>query len=117
MPDLTFDMPEGFSPPENLDSDETFQAMATFKVVSEGELQLVDVDGYQIGDEDTEGDTDAASEADQANAAAAVSSGGPGAANQSQDQMNPAANQTQVGGYAEQMGQKFKAAIAKARRK
>jgi hypothetical protein len=117
MPDLSFEMPEGFTPPENLDSDDTFQAMATFKVVAEGELQLVDIDGYQIGDEDTEGDTDAADSAEAENAASAVTSGGPGAANQSEDQMNSAANQTQVGGYAEQMGQKFKAAMAKTRRK
>lgn len=106
-------MPQGFAPPENLDSDQTFQAMATFKVVSEGELQLVDVDGYQIGADDTEGDTDAATQAEAANAAAAVSSGGPGASNQSEDQMNPAANQTQVGGYASQMAQKFRKATGR----
>lgn len=113
MPDLTFEMPEGFTPPENLDSDDTFQAMATFKVTGEDELQLIDIDGYQIGEEDTEEDTEAAAQADQANAAAAVTGGGPGAANQSQDQMNPAANQTQVGGYAEQMGQRFRRATGR----
>ena len=66
MADLTFPMPEGFIPPENLDSDRTFQAMATFKITGQDELQLVDIEGYQVGEEDTEGDTRAAQQAEQA---------------------------------------------------
>jgi hypothetical protein len=111
MPDLTFPTPDGFQAPEHLDSDDTFQAMATFKVVSEGELQLVDIEGYQIGEEDTEGDTEAAKEADQANALAAVqgasnATGGTTLPNQSQDQSGAPPNQ--VGGFASQMGQIFR---------
>lgn len=72
MPDMTFPMPQGFIPPENLDSDDTFQAMATFKLVGDNELQLVDVEGYQVGEEDTEGDTEAARQAEAASAASAL---------------------------------------------
>jgi len=78
--DLTFPMPDGFIPPENLDSDNTFQAMATFKLVSESELELVDIEGYQVGDEDTEGDTGAAKQAEQASAASALQGAAPGGA-------------------------------------
>lgn len=73
MPE-SFPMPAGFIPPENLDSDNTFQAMATFKLVSENELELVDIEGYQVGEEDTEGDTEAARQAEAANAASAFQS-------------------------------------------
>jgi hypothetical protein len=113
---LTFPTPEGFQPPEHLDSDDTFQAMATFKVVSEDELQLVDIEGYQIGEEDTEGDTEAAKAADQANALAAVqgasnATGGATAPNQSEDQLGGPPNQ--VGGFASQMGQMFRKATGR----
>src|SRR5258705_13293590 len=117
MPDLTFPTPDGFQPPEHLDSDDTFQAMATFKVISGGdELQLVDVEGYQIGEEDTEGDTEAAKQADQANRLAAVqgASGATGGAtlpNQSEDQLGGPPNQ--VGGFASQMAQKFRKATGR----
>jgi hypothetical protein len=117
MPELTFPMPDGFQPPEHLDSDDTFQAMATFKVLSGGdELQLVDVEGYQIGEEDTEGDTEAAKEADQANALAATqgasnATGGATLPNQSQDQAGGPPNQ--VGGFASQMGQMFRKATGR----
>lgn len=76
MPNLTFPMPEGFIPPENLDSDDTFQAMATFKLVSDNELQLTDIEGYQIGKEDTEGDTEAAAQADQGSIQSALQNAG-----------------------------------------
>lgn len=79
MADLTFPMPDGFIPPENLDSDNTFQAMATFKLVGDNELQLIDIEGYQVGEEDTEGDTEAARTAEQANAASALQGAGGGA--------------------------------------
>ena len=118
MPDLTFPIPEGFQPPENLDSDNTFQAMATFKVVDEGELQLVDVEGYQIGEEDTEGDTQAAAQADQANAASALQgasngSGGQALPNQSEDQAPVGTPPDRVGAFAESMGQKFRRATGR----
>jgi hypothetical protein len=116
MPELTFPTPDGFQPPEHLDSDDTFQAMATFKVVSDGQLELVDIEGYQIGQEDTEGDTEAAKEADQANALAAVqgasnATGGATMPNQSQDQAGGPPNQ--VGGFASQMGQMFRKATGR----
>ena len=63
MADLTFPMPDGFIPPENLHSDNTFRAMATFKLLHDSELELVDIEGYQVGEEDTEGDTEAARQA------------------------------------------------------
>lgn len=69
-------MPDGFTPPENLDSENTFQAMATFRLVDDDTLELVDIEGYQIGDEDTEGDTEAAKKADQASAASALQNAG-----------------------------------------
>ena len=131
MPDMTFPMPQGFIPPENLDSDQTFQAMATFKLVSEDELQLVDVEGYQVGDEDTEGDTQAARQADQANIASALQ--GAGSAASSESNMSPAQGATTqpaapAGGaqappgtqasmptptFGERMRQRFKAATGR----
>jgi hypothetical protein len=118
MADLTFPIPEGFQPPENLDSDDTFQAMGTFKVVGENELQLVDVEGYQVGDDDTEGDTQAAAQADQANAASALQGASNGSAgqalpNQSQDQTPPGTPPDRVGAFAEAMGQKFRKATGR----
>jgi hypothetical protein len=116
MPELTFPTPDGFQPPEHLDSDDTFQAMATFKVTGDSQLQLVDIEGYQIGAEDTEGDTEAAQGADQANALAAVqgasnASGGATLPNQSEDQSGAPPNQ--VGGFASMMGQKFRKATGR----
>jgi hypothetical protein len=118
MPDLTFPIPQGFQPPENLDSDDTFQAMATFKVVDEDELQLVDVEGYQIGDEDTEGDTQAAAQADQANAASALQgasngAGGQALPNQSEDQTPAGTPPDRIGGFASMMGQRFRKATGR----
>lgn len=102
MPDLTFPTPEGFQPPENLDSDDTFQAMATFKVTGDGgQLQLIDVEGYQIGEEDTEGDTEAAAQADQANAAGAM---------QDSTGASDSTNSGPPQGLAAQMGAKFRKA-------
>lgn len=76
MPDLTFPIPEGFSPPEHMDSDRTFSAMATFRLVGDDELELVDIEGYQIGAEDTEGDTEAAAQTEQQNVQEALSNAG-----------------------------------------
>lgn len=118
MPDLTFPIPKGFQPPENLGSDDSFQAMATFKMVGDDELELVDVEGYQIGNEDTEGDTEAAAQADQANAASALQAASNGAAgqalpNQSQDQTPPGTPPDRVGAFADMMGQKFRKATGR----
>jgi hypothetical protein len=76
MPDLTFNAPEGFTPPEHLDSDDTFQAMCTIKILGGEELQLVDIEGYEIGKEDTEGDTEAAQETEQGNIREALQGAG-----------------------------------------
>jgi hypothetical protein len=121
MADLTFPIPEGFQPPENLDSDDTFQAMATFKVVDENKLQLIDVEGYQIGDEDTEGDTNAAAQAEQANAqtalqgaqAASTGTGGQAVPNQSEDQVPAGTPPNRIGAFAEMMGQRFRKATGR----
>jgi hypothetical protein len=126
---VTFDMPEGFSPPENLASDNTFQAMATFKVTSDNELRLVDIDGYQVGEgeeAEEEGAGPSATQTEAANAAAAVGGGGGGPAigggppagppgNMSADRMPAGAPPDRIGGFAEAMGQKFKKATAAAR--
>ena len=82
MPDLTFTAPEGFVPPEHLDSDDTFQAMATFRMVGGDELELIDIEGYQIGKEDTEGDTESAKEADIASARDVLQSAGSAASSE-----------------------------------
>ena len=121
MADLTFPIPEGFQPPENISSDDTFQAMATFKMSGDDELELVDIEGYQIGKEDTEGDTEAASQADQANAAAAMqgaqgasnAAGGQALPNQSQDRVPVGTPADRVGGFAEMMGQRFRQATGR----
>jgi hypothetical protein len=115
---VTFEMPEGFAPPENLASDQTFQAMATFKVTGDNELQLVDIDGYQVGEgeeEQEEGAGPSATQTETANAAAAMQPGAGGPPNMSADQVPPGAPPNQVGGFAEAMGQKFKRAMAAAR--
>jgi hypothetical protein len=119
--DLTFPMPQGFIPPENLDSDDTFQAMATFKLVGDNELELVDVEGYQVGQEDTEGDTEAASQADQANAASALQGAGSAAGAES-NMAAPAGMQAAPPGmqanmpppsFGEQMRQRFRSATGR----
>jgi hypothetical protein len=123
---VTFEMPEGFSPPENLASDSTFQAMATFKVTGDNELQLVDVDGYQVGEgeeEEEEGAGPGAAQTEAANAAGALGGGGgagPGGGgggppNMSEDQTPAGTPPDRIGGFAEAMGQKFKRAMAAAR--
>jgi hypothetical protein len=116
--DVTFPMPAGFAPPENLTADGTFQAMATFRVDGDN-LELVDIDGHSIG----EGADEMAQETEAANAAAAVrgvgGAGGPPVGgppppppNASEDQI-PAGGSDRIGGYAEAMGQRFKAAMSK----
>ena len=127
MPEMTFPMPEGFIPPENLDSDNTSQAMATFKMVSDNELQLIDIEGYQVGEEDTEGDTEAAKAAEQANAASALqgpAGGAPGAgalqgagaaAGSERNMAAPAGTQANMPPptFGEQMRQRFRAATGR----
>jgi len=125
---VTFPMPQGFEPPENLKSDDTFQAMATFRVTGDEELELVEIDGHQVG----EGDEEELQQTEQANAAAALQGGGgptagppggpppPPTGNMSEDRVPPGAPAEQLApGFAETMGQKFKTAmknIAKARK-
>jgi hypothetical protein len=122
---VTFEMPEGFAPPENLAGDQTFQAMATFKVTGDNELELVDIDGYQVGEGEEgeeEGAGPSATQTEAANAAGAMGGGGgppgPGGAapNMSADQTPPGAPPDRIGGFAEAMGQKFKKAMAKTTR-
>jgi hypothetical protein len=122
----TFPMPDGFIPPENLDSDDTFQAMATFKLVGDDELQLIDIEGYQVGEEDTEGDTEAARQAEQASAASALQEGSPTAgaaalqgagvaAGAERNMAAPAGTQANMPPptFGEQMRQRFRAATGR----
>jgi len=112
MPDLTFAIPEGFTPPEHMDSDKTFQAMATFRMVGDDELELVDIEGYQVGEEDTEGDTEAAKQTEQQNVASALA--GAGSAASSETNLGgppgapPSAPPASQAGFAQRMGQRFR---------
>jgi hypothetical protein len=63
-------------------SDDTFQAMATFRLEGENTLELIDIEGYAIGEEDTEGDTDAAEDAEKANALSAAQGAGSAASSE-----------------------------------
>lgn len=108
MAELTFPTPAGFQPPENLDSDNTFQAMATFKLVGDGgELELVDIEGYQLAEEGDE-EAQMMQQTEAANAQAALQGGGSAA---SVDQEGPPAG-TQAS-LAQQMGQKFRRATGR----
>jgi hypothetical protein len=122
--DLTFAMPDGFTPPENLDSDNTFQAMATFRLVGDSQLELVDIEGYQVGEEDTEEDTEAAAKTDQQNVAAALQGagaqggGGPAVGAQGAPPGGaptgaPAGLQAAQPSFGEQMRARFRAATGK----
>jgi hypothetical protein len=90
---MEFPIPEGFTPPEHLDSDNQFQAMATFELIGDSSLKLIDVEGYQVGTEDTEKDTGQAKDVESQNAAsalqAAMAGGGPSAGGQSGAQPGP----------------------------
>jgi hypothetical protein len=118
---VKFDEPEGFVPPENLDADDTFQAMATFKVLPSNQLQLIDIEGYDVGGEggmeEEEQEPGAGEAAPTTPPPGAPAGGGPGggAPNMSEDQLAPGANQTRTQGYAERLGQMFKKATAKRR--
>jgi len=103
---VTFDEPEGFVPPENLDADSTFQAMATFKVLPNNELQLIDIEGYEVGGEGGE-------EEEEQEPGAGEAAPAP---NQSADQLAPGANQTRTQGFAERLGQMFRNQTAQGRR-
>jgi hypothetical protein len=128
--ELTFDEPEGFVPPENIGDDDTFQAMATFKVLPNDQLQLVDIEGYQVGEppeEEGEGpESEEGTEAAQplpAGASAGTPAGqgggppGPGGlggfANRSEDRLAPGTNQTNARGFAEGLVQRFKKATGR----
>jgi hypothetical protein len=115
--DVTFPAPEGFTVPENLEGDGTFQAMATFRLIDDSTLQLVDVEGYQVGDEDTEGDTNASQTANAANAQAAIQGAAQaqngGSAASADDQGPPAAPSGTQASFANQMAQRFKQATGR----
>lgn len=111
---VTFDEPEGFVPPEKLDSDDTFQAMATFKVLGNGELQLIDIDGYALESEEPGEGEGEETEAGVAAGAPTPTGGGQPPGNQSQDRLAAGANQTNTAGYAEQLGQLFRQRMASA---
>jgi hypothetical protein len=126
--ELTFDEPEGFVPPENIGDDDTFQAMATFKVLPNDQLQLVDIEGYQVGEppeEKGEGpESEEGTEAAQplpAGASAGTPPGPGGAgppaaaafANRSEDRLAPGTNQTNAGGFAEGLVNRFKKATGR----
>ena len=115
---VKFDEPEGFVPPENLDADDTFQAMATFKVLPDNQLELMDIEGYDVGGEGGMGEEEQEPGAGEASPTApppgAPAPGG-AAPNQSEDQLAPGANQTRTQGYAERLGQMFRKATAKRR--
>lgn len=117
MPDLTFAMPEGFTPPEHMDSDKTFQAMATFRMVGDDELELVDIEGYQIGEEDTQGDTEAAKETDQENVASALQNAGSAASSEAYlggpPGAPPGASPGTQANFAAQMGARFRRATGR----
>lgn len=108
-------MPDGFTPPENLDSENTFQAMATFQLVDDDTLKLVDIEGYQIGAEDTEGDTEAAKKADQANAASALQGAGSAAGAEANQGGPPGAPPTPPASpsFAAQAAARFRAATGR----
>ena len=115
---VTFDEPEGFVPPENMADDDTFQAMATFKVLPNNQLQLVDVEGYQVGEPPEEGgegpESDEGTEGAEPLPGAASGGtpppGAPGGGNQSEDQLAPGTNQTRTAGFAETLAQRFRKA-------
>jgi hypothetical protein len=103
---VTFDEPAGFVPPENLDEDDSFQAMCTLKVLPNNQLQLVDVEGYAIG----EGEEEQEEEQEPGAGEAAPAAGGAPGPNMSADQLAPGAAGTQTAGYAERLGQIFRKA-------
>lgn len=111
---VTFDEPEGFVPPENIGEDDTFQAMATFKVLPNNQLQLVDVEGYQVGEGETEEEQEQGPEGTEGTQGAqplpgAASQGRPGMANMSEDQLAPGARGTRMGpGFAEALTNRFR---------
>lgn len=88
--DLEFPMPAGFTPPEHLDSDDTFQAMCTLKLVDDSTLRLVDVEGYDVGEEEEgEAGGGAAAQTEAQNAAAALQGAGAAAGGQQGAQPGP----------------------------
>jgi|SRR5215475_7577128 len=105
---ITFDEPEGFVPPENLDSDDTFQAMATFKVLPGNQLQLVDIEGYQLGEGDAEEQEEREPGAGEASQSVPTAAGPP---NMSTDQLAaPLAAGQHTAAFSERLGQIFRKA-------
>jgi len=122
MPDLTFTAPPGFKAPENLDSDNTFQAMATFKMIGEAELELIDIEGYPISEDEEDQGEESVKETEAANASAALQDaasaasaeqnmgGSPGGTQSGMGETPPAGTQA---GFAQQMAAKFRKATGK----
>jgi hypothetical protein len=111
MADVTFDEPEGFVPPENLDSDNTFQAMATFKVLPGNKLTLVDIEGYELDDEAGESPEQERQEQEAGGGQPAPAPAAQGSA----DRLAAGAAGTATAGYAERLGQMFRTRMAQAR--
>jgi hypothetical protein len=87
---LEFPIPEGFTPPEHLDSEDQFQAMCTLQLVDDSTLKLVDVEGYDVGqEEEGEEEGEGAQTTEARNAAAALQEAGAGAGGQQGAQPGP----------------------------
>ena len=92
---VTFDIPEGYAPPEQLDSDNTFEAMCTLQLLSNDQLKLIDVEGYEVAEE--EGETEEEPE----------EGGSPGTQkNMSEDRTPAGTPPDQTGGYAQRLVQR-----------
>jgi len=93
---VVFDIPEGYAPPEQLDSDNTFEAMCTLQLLPNDQLKLIDVEGYEVAEE--EGETEEEPE----------EGGSPGTQQSMSEDRNPAgAPPDQTGGYASQVAQRL----------
>jgi hypothetical protein len=101
---VTFDQPANFVPPENLDQNDEFQAMATFRVLPNKKLELVEIEGYELGE------TEAEEEEEQEPGAGEAAPTTGATPNQSSDQLAPGALGQRTAGYAERLGQMFRTA-------
>jgi len=110
---IEFPMPQGFTAPENLDADNSFEAMATFRVAG-NQLQLLAIEGYEVGEgsmeaseEQEPGAGEAAPTPPAAGAGLAGARPGPG---MGADQLAAGVPPDQTQGYAERLGQMFRKA-------
>lgn len=49
---VTFTKPEDYQPEEGVEPDEEFKEIATFKIMDDGKIQLLEIDGNAIGDDE-----------------------------------------------------------------